>query len=147
VSLAEAFLADTHFSDEPELAVTSKENRLFEVQVSHSSRPLKVTLVWTDKPSEIVDSGSSGLSSLHNKLLLAVGDRNGQLTCSNTPKNNAQRIIIEQPTAGPYTIQVQGLNIEAHSPSVPRTASNQNSYQDFALVVSNVASLTLVGGE
>jgi serine protease AprX len=99
----------------------------FEAEVSSSSVPLKVTMVYTDYPG----------TSLINNLNLVVTDPNGKRYHGNIfeepfdskfdTSNNVEAVFIENPATGKYKIEVVGANI------IEQT-------QDFALVYSGQIS-------
>jgi serine protease AprX len=132
-------LKNVHFSDEPTLAVQSGQNRVFGAETADSSKPLKVTLVWTDAPSL---PGSGGL---HNSLYLRVKHPDGRITDGDvTPypvaSNNVQQVTVPSPEPGTYEIVVHGIAIKTNSPVVEQ---GPDPRQDFALVVSNTTHLDL----
>ncbi|MCL4834084.1 MAG: S8 family serine peptidase [Caldilineaceae bacterium] len=121
------------YSDDVDLAVASDEVRSFSVQLAQTGHPFRVTLVWNDEPG----------SGIQNKLYLRVIAPDGAVFDGDvTPfptnpgdtkaSNNVQRVHIDTPAAGTYTIEVHGLEvlfgIDAHLPQIR---------QDFALTVIN----------
>ncbi|MEM7115662.1 MAG: S8 family serine peptidase [Chloroflexota bacterium] len=115
------------FSDDVDLAVAENEVRQFFVQLADTGHPFRATLVWNDEPAD----------TLQNWLYLRVIDPNGNVingdvTPISSVSNNVQRVHIDAPIAGTYTIEVHGVRvlfgIDAH-PAETR--------QDFALAVIN----------
>ena len=124
------------FDDEPQRAVASGEMRVYTARLADATRPLRVTLAWTDAPS-LPNNGS-----LENELYLQVRSPDGAILDGDiTPfpnaTNNAQRIIVTAPAAGTYEIRVRGINVVRATPGTPPGAPRQ----DFALVVSNAETL------
>ena len=89
-------------------------------EVSDSSEPLGVTLVWSDYPA----APSAGIT-LVNNLDLAVSGPGGTYYGNGAPdsRNNVEDVELILPSTGAYTIFVNGTNI----PQGP---------QPFALVIS-----------
>ncbi|MCB0210067.1 MAG: S8 family serine peptidase [Anaerolineae bacterium] len=137
-SLADGAFDNIHFVDDPNEAVGVRTSRIYEVQVADPEKALRVTLVWADRPNTILLKGKSG-PNLQNKLLLSMQDADGSSLATDTPGNNVQRIVIEQPKNS-YRIRIDCKVIIESSP----TASG-NDCQDFALVVSNVTHIQPVG--
>ncbi|MCB0197569.1 MAG: S8 family serine peptidase, partial [Anaerolineae bacterium] len=137
-SLADGAFDNIHFVDDPNEAVGMRTSRIYEVQVADPEKALRVTLVWADRPNNILLKGKSG-PNLQNKLLLHVLGPDGSSTSTDTPGNNVQRIVIEKPN-GTYKIQIDCKVIIESSPT-----ANCSDCQDFALVVSNVTHLEPVG--
>ncbi|MGD8626305.1 MAG: S8 family serine peptidase [Anaerolineae bacterium] len=115
------------YSDDVDLAVATNDVRNFSVQIADTGHPLRVTLTWTDAPG----------SGLQNRLYLRVVAPDGTATDGDvTPfpnaGNNVQRVHIDSPMAGTYTVQVHGVSvlfgIDAHLPAIR---------QDFALAIIN----------
>ena len=111
--------------------LSTGQNRVFGFQVTGDSVPLRVTLVWTDYPATV---GANPAAV--NDLDLIVTDPGGVMYRGNVfsegqsiaggfadPLNNTEQVHRLSPTAGNYTVAVQG------------TAVNQGT-QGFALVVT-----------
>jgi hypothetical protein len=133
-SLAPEPLRRTLFADEPEHAVSTGQERSYQVRAVDQARPVKVTLVWTDAPA-LPGAGAA----LQNKLYLRVqapdgGVTNGDLRPIDQVKNNVQQVVIAAPVAGTYTIRVRGVEVTRQAPGVGPGAGPR---QDFALAVSN----------
>jgi hypothetical protein len=133
-SLAPEPLRRTLFADEPEHAVSTGQERSYQVRAVNQARPVKVTLVWTDVPA-LPGAGAA----LQNKLYLRVqapdgGVTNGDLHPIDQVKNNVQQVMIAAPVAGTYTIRVRGVEVTRQAPGAGPGASPR---QDFALAVSN----------
>jgi serine protease AprX len=128
----------TLFVDEPDHTVQTGQTRIFEAQVTDTSRSLKVTLAWTDAPS------LEGAGSLENQLYLQVRHpdgvvEDGDITAFPTVTNNVQQVTLDTPAAGTYEIRVRGVSVTQQAPGATLGPSPR---QDFALVVSNVESLS-----
>jgi PGF-pre-PGF domain-containing protein len=88
--------------------------------ILHTSRPLRITLVWTDYP------GTANVDpQLVNNLDLIVDAPDGTYYGNGAPDtvNNVEGVELLEPVAGTYTITVNGTNV----PQGP---------QNFSLVVS-----------
>jgi serine protease AprX len=128
----------TLFVDEPARAVQTGQIRVFEAQVTDTSRSLKVTLAWTDAPS------LEGAGGLQNQLYLQVRHPNGvvedgDITAFPTVTNNVQQVTLDTPAVGTYQIRVRGVSVTQQAPGATLGPSPR---QDFALVVSNAESLS-----
>jgi hypothetical protein len=124
--------------DEPDDAVVTGQLRVYEVRAADRSRPLSITLVWTDAPA------LAGRGQLVNELYLRVltpspnGRRvNGDVTAFPAATNNVQRIVFPRPTEGTYTILVHGVSVTQQAPGA---ATGEAARQDFALATSNALS-------
>ncbi|MGI9175443.1 MAG: S8 family serine peptidase, partial [Rhodothermales bacterium] len=115
------------YSDDIDLAVATSDVRQFSVQLADPSQPFRVTLAWSDAPG----------ANLQNQLYLRVIDPatnvfDGDVTAFPNANNNVQRVHIDAPMAGTYTVEVHGIEvlfgIDAHLPAIR---------QDFALAVIN----------
>jgi subtilisin family serine protease len=111
------------FRDNPADAVGTAEQRNYTFPVVDSTVPFRATLAWTDFPSD-----PAGAIGLVNQLRLSVIAPNGATTQGNPANNNVQRIVINNPQVGNYTVSVTGVNVP--------TLAARGERQDFALVVS-----------
>jgi subtilisin-like proprotein convertase family protein len=107
--------------------------------VSDSTRPLKVTLAWTDAP------GMVSTDAFVNDLDLVV--RQGGRTYRGNAiaggrsitgggadsRNNLESVLVPAGAQGPFSVEVLGTNVAGDG--VP--GSGDGTDQDFALVVSN----------
>ena len=93
--------------------------------VNNSSEPLRVTLVWSDYPGVPY----AGIT-LVNNLDLTVTGPDGTYYGNGAPdnRNNVEQVELISPSAGSYTIRVDGTNI----PQGP---------QPFAVVISGALDL------
>ncbi len=139
-SLVPGALEQTLFADEPDYAVASGEDRVFQVQAVDLAQPLRVTLAWTDAP------GPENVGGLQNQLYLQVAPPgggavvDGDVTAYPTASNNVQQVTINPPVAGAYEIRVRGVSITQHAPGVP---AGPDPRQDFAVAVSNGMGFSL----
>jgi hypothetical protein len=143
-SLAPEPLRRTVFADEPEHAVATGQRRSYRVRAVDLTRPVKVTLVWTDAPA-LPPVGAA----LQNKLYLQVQApdgtvANGDLHPIDQVKNNVQQVVVADPVAGIYTIRVRGVEVTRPAPGAGPGASPR---QDFALAVSNAIGAEDAGDE
>ncbi|MFF0448929.1 S8 family serine peptidase [Streptomyces sp. NPDC004609] len=122
----------TRFADAWDDAVCSGQTRRFEVEATEPGEELRVTLVWTDAPSQ------EGNGKLVNELYLQVLTPGGRLLDGDVhpfPRavNNVQQVTIPVPGEGVHEIRVRGVSVTEHArPGEPAGAPRQ----DFALVVT-----------
>ncbi|MGW4203274.1 S8 family serine peptidase [Streptomyces sp. NPDC004726] len=125
------------FADAWDDAVGSGQTRRFRVEAAgHAAdepgEELRVTLVWTDAPSQ------EGNGKLVNELYLQVLTPDGRLLDGDTQPfptavNNVQQVTVPVPEQGVHEIRVRGVSVTQHArPGEPMGAPRQ----DFALVVS-----------
>ncbi len=138
-SISPLSLDRTHFLDDVEMNVETLQTRSFQVEVADHTIPLRVTLVWTDAPSQVGLGGGGLVNKLYLQVLRPDGTlAEGDVTPFPIATNNVQRVIIRAPTEGVYHIRVRGIEVMLQSPgAVP----GDNPRQDFALVVSNALAL------
>jgi serine protease AprX len=130
--------ARTLFVDHSDDAVTTGETRIYRLHAVTPAAPLKVTLVWTDAPSQ---EGNGGLV---NELYLQVETPNGRVLHGDVhpfakATNNVQQITLLAPAEGTYMVRVWGVSIVEHAPHL-RPASGPR--QDFALAVAGGQALS-----
>jgi serine protease AprX len=125
------------FADSFDDAVCSGQTRRFAVGPSEAGGELRITLAWTDAPSQ------EGNGKLVNELYLQVLTPDGRLLDGDvrpypTAVNNVQRIVVETPEQGVHEVRVRGVSVTEHArPGEPAGAPRQ----DFALVVSGARGL------
>jgi len=122
------------FDDSIDNAVGTGDIRKYEFKISSTAVPLSVTLVWRDP------SGPTIQNSLHLRL---IHKDTGTIDSSediHNIRNNVQKIVIKEPKAVTYNIEVEGVDVASGIPEVGDTAIRQ----DYALVVSNTSSFSLV---
>ncbi len=124
----------------------SGQTRTFTGVVTDPSKPLRVTLAWTDAPGS-----TTGGSALKNDLDLTVtiagttykGNvfRGANSTTSGTAdhRNNVESVFLPAGTVGGFTVTITAANI--NSDGVPGDADPLD--QDFALVIYNGTNATL----
>jgi hypothetical protein len=115
------------FSDDVDLAVATGDIRSFNVQLAGTGHPFRVTLVWSDR------QGAGIQNHLYLRVITPGGAAiDGDVTAFPLVTNNVQRVHIETPAAGVYTVEVHGVSvafgIDAHLPAIR---------QDFGLAVNN----------
>ena len=115
------------------------ESREHQVTVEDDEQPLKITLVWTDPPSELEATGTT----LINNLNLVVTSPDGNSTylgnvnfsqgfsqpvspdTARDDRNNVEMVVVENPVPGVWTItvEVEGVNIEKQGYALVVTGS------------------------
>ncbi len=135
------------YVDQTILLMSNGDSRTWNIQVSDPSKPVKVTLAWTDPPGA-VGSGTSAQSAIVNKFTLRVdvgGIRyhgndfsNGWSSAASPPPNegsdNVQNVFLPVDTViGGFRVTVSALQLAMNC----LTNEVTNAQQDFALVVYN----------
>ena len=93
-----------HFADNMELSTGDAVEKNY--YVSSSSKPLKITLVWTDHyGTELAQK------ELVNDLTLLVVQPDGTEVVVNDTINNVEQVLFEEPEAGWYTVKVAGESV------------------------------------
>jgi serine protease AprX len=115
------------YSDDIQLAVATNDIRHIQVQLADPAHPFRVTMAYTDHPGR----------GLQNRLYLRVitpggATIDGDVTVFPTASNNVQRVHIDAPAAGLYTIEVHGIDV-THGIA----ALLPEIRQDFALAIIN----------
>jgi len=123
---------DLVFFDEVQ-GLKTNEKKVYKI-FADATKPLRVTLVWTDQPSLSWSNQQS--PRLINDLNLVVTDPNNKQYNGNDitvpynnqkdKLNNVERVEIKNPVKGMYTVEVSGFNV----PLGP---------QDFSLVASRAS--------
>ncbi|MCM8738823.1 S8 family serine peptidase [Azospirillum sp. A1-3] len=134
------------------------EVREWRIRAADPTRPVRITLAWTDPPGAIGSGGSPNLSPLTNRLVLrteigsevfrGVQDRfRGGFSASDTTlakagekpvfaegSDNLQNIFLAPATVtGPMRVTVTALHVTMDC----LTGAPDSPRQDFALVISN----------
>ncbi len=115
------------FADDIQLAVATGDVRHIQVQLADPTQPFRVTMAYTDHPGK----------GIQNQLYLrvitpAAVTIDGDVTAFPTVSNNVQRVHIDTPAPGVYTIEVHGVDVtHGISALLPQLR------QDFALAVIN----------
>jgi len=123
-SLFPNYPVKVEFRDNPADTLGTGDYRDFTFKVVNNMVPFRVTLVWTDFPSNPNVSGA-----LVNTLRLSVTLPNGTIVQGGPANNNVQQIVVNTPQTGTYTVRVEGVNVSTQ-------ATTTGDKQDFALVVS-----------
>ena len=123
-----------------EVFTASGQTRTYAGVIASNSRPVRVTLTWTDAP------GSTSGNAYNNDLDLVVSC-NGRVYNGNVfggafsvaggsadPRNNTESVFLPAGTTGAVSILVRAANI--NSDGVPNFGTALD--QDFALVAYNV---------
>nr|WP_216675749.1 S8 family serine peptidase [Brevibacillus sp. HB1.3] len=106
----------TNYKDEKD-GIRTREKVTYKVKVSDDSKPLAITLAWTDYPAAIVAK-----RALVNDLNLKVTTPSGEKLNGNDffeapyndevdNLNNVEQVWITEPEQGTYTVTVEGYNI------------------------------------
>jgi serine protease AprX len=115
------------FADDIQLAVATGDVRHIQVQLADSAQPFRVTMAYTDHPGKGIQN------RLYLRVITPGGTTiDGDATAFPTVSNNVQRIHIDAPAPGLYTIEVHGIDV-THG----ITALLPQVRQDFALAVIN----------
>jgi subtilisin-like proprotein convertase family protein len=127
------------FLDQGNILSNTGQSVIRAYQVQDSSRPVKITLAWTDPPGML--AGDALVNNLD--LVVEAGGRtyNGNVFSRGVsepggtadPRNNLESVFLPPGTPGPFAVRVVGTNIAGNG--VP--GDGDATDQDFALVVSN----------
>jgi len=125
--------------DQTELFTATGQQRVITGTVADSTKPFRVTLVWTDPPGptagaafvnnldlEVVVGGQSYKGNVFTGAFSATGG-------SADPRNNMESVLIPAGVSGVFAVTVKAANIAGDG--VPGNASPLD--QDFALVIYN----------
>ncbi len=104
-----------------------------------STKPVKVTLVWTDAPGPT--SGDAFVNDLDLTVSTGTGAYKGNVFSggvsipggSADQRNNVENVFLPAGVSGPFSVQVRGTNIAGDG--VP--GNGDATDQDYALIVSN----------
>lgn len=123
------------------------ESDTYTIHVRNSLQPLKISLVWTDPPGSYTPTGD-----VFNNLDLEVTDlttesvywgNNGLITSrwssaggSGDTLNNVENVFIENPTSGPWQIEIIGETLNADGDPITEELD-----QPYALVASYIPAL------
>lgn len=130
--------ANTYYDDQTCVFTTTGQDHQYCIRVADQSKPLKVTLVWTDA------AGTPGANAWVNDLDLEVAGQAGTyignvfqdgwstVGGSRDSKNNTECVYIEHPS-GTYNIDVIAANIAGDA--IPGNTSALE--QDYAIVIRN----------
>jgi uncharacterized repeat protein (TIGR01451 family) len=117
----------------------SGQVRAFQGFITDPTKPLRVTLAWTDAPGSTV--GNAYNNNLDLTVTLGGQTYRGNVFSgafsipggTNDPRNNVESVFLPAGLTGQYTINVTAANV--NSDGVPGNADPLD--QDFALVVYN----------
>ena len=117
----------------------SGQVRTFQGFITDPTKPLRVTLAWTDAPGSTI--GNAYNNNLDLTVILGGQTYRGNVFSgavsiaggTNDPRNNVESVFLSAGLTGQYTITVTAANI--NSDGVPGNADTLD--QDFALVVYN----------
>jgi subtilisin-like proprotein convertase family protein len=129
------------FYDQSDLLAASGASSVRAYTVQDASKPVKVTLVWTDAPGPVggdafvnnldLEVGAAGNTYLGNVFGGAYSRTGG----SADVRNNVESVDLPPGTSGRFAVRVRGTSIGGDG--VPGNGDPMD--QDFALVVSNAA--------
>ena len=143
VNLASAFDATVRsYLDQSEVFDSSGDASERSYTVSDTSKPVRVTLVWTDPPGPVFSSTNyvnnldlqvelGGETYRGNNLSGGESQTDGNADVA----NNVEAIVFPAGTSGTFDLDVIATNLAGDG--VPGVGGTQD--QDFALVVSNAA--------
>lgn len=116
------------------------QTRSFTATVADTSKPLRVTLAWTDKAG--ATSGNAYVNNLDLTVTVGGTTYKGNVFAAGTglsaaggtadPRNNVESVFLPAGTSGSFTVTVNATNIAGQADA---TVTGNN--QDFALVVYN----------
>ncbi len=121
----------------------SGQQATFTGLVADTSKPLRVTLAWTDAPG--TPSAAPWVNDLDLEVIVGAQTYRGNVFFGSTSitgtgyefdrRNNVEAVYIPAGASGPFTVRVTGYNIAGDG--VPGNADPTD--QDFALVIYNGA--------
>jgi hypothetical protein len=136
------------YSDQEFLLKSLGDEKVWNIVVSDPSKPLKVTLAWTDPPGPIGSGSTPAISPIVNKLAMRVHTNNlvfrgnqfqdGWSTPGGSTDregaDNLQNIFLKPGVAsGVVRVSVTALNITTNC----LTGVVDSPQQDFALIIQN----------
>lgn len=142
-----AFRDSLYISDQEVLFTASGQTHEVLLTRVDPSKPIKITLTWTDAP------GIPGTVALVNNLNLEVDDdgtlyrgnvfSNGFSTAGGAAdnRNTIEAVYLNDAGAGPMTVRVRAFNIAGNG--VPNIGGALD--QDFALFATNATNQTFAG--
>ena len=107
--------------------------------VADTSKPLRVTLVWSDAPG--ATTGSPSVNNLDLEVTIGATTFRGNVFSgggsvsggSADPRNNAESVFLSAGTSGNFTVTIRATNLAGDG--VP--GNGDTTDQDFALVIYN----------
>src|SRR5262245_16247121 len=120
----------------------SGQQRIFTGTVNDNTKPLRVTLAWTDPPGPT--SGNAFINNLDLEVTVGGNTYKGNVfTGANSvtggaadTRNNVESVFLPAGVSGSIVVKVKGINIAGDG--VPNNADALD--QDFALVVYNATT-------
>ncbi len=131
------------FYDDQKIPLQNGVNRTYsEIFVTDNSKPMKITLAWTDVPAPATTGASRALI---NDLYLRAVSPTGKIysgnmfiagwslfgVLANDAENNVECIYVEVPELGKWTVIVNGYDVVQDAVSATGPID-----QDFALIIS-----------
>ncbi|MCX7746417.1 MAG: S8 family serine peptidase [Clostridia bacterium] len=104
------------FFDDESSEIAEGQTKTYSLNVSSSSMPLKLTLVWTDLPAP-ADAAKALINNLDLKVTSPSGtvyngnDFTAPYNSEADSVNNVESVIIPNPETGAYTVEVKGTSI------------------------------------
>ena len=149
------------FQDQETTFGASGQEQIRTFRVDDPSKPVRVTLAWTDPPGSTV--GNSFVNNLDLTVGAGAGPFKGNVFAGGVsapggtadPRNNLESVYLPNGASGTFSVAVTAANIAGDG--VPNNGDGTD--QDFALVVSNAvevitpvfaregATVTPVGGD
>jgi subtilisin family serine protease len=131
------------FFDQQAIFGASGDSFARSFSVSDSSRPVRVTLAWTDPPGPT--TGNSFVNNLDLTVTSTSGTFKGNFFAGGVsvaggtadPRNNLESVYLPGGSSGDFTVTVTAANVAGDG--VPGIGDGTD--QDFALVVSNAGAL------
>ena len=122
-----------------DIFTASGQRRTFTGNIADATKPVRITLAWTDAPGSLI--GNAFVNNLDLEVTI-----NGQTYLGNVfagpnsvsggladPRNNVESVYLPAGTTGPYVITVKATNIAGDG--IPNFGGALD--QDFALVIAN----------
>jgi hypothetical protein len=128
--------------DQTENFTATGQNRVYVIQPADATKPVRITLAWTDAPGST--TGNNYLNDLDLTLTNASGTfRGNNFSGANSimggaadPRNNAESIFLPAGASGTMLLTVTAANIVANGVPNVGTATDQ----DYALFCYNCAT-------
>ena len=131
------------FLDQQTTFDATGEEQIRTFRADDPSKPVRVTLAWTDPPGSTV--GNSFVNNLDLTVGAGAGPFKGNVFAAGVsapggtadPRNNLESVYLPDGTSGNFSVAVTAANIAGDG--VP--TSGDGTDQDFALVVSNAVEV------
>jgi len=146
IHLGNAFDANARrfYRDQQDVLGAAGETRVFNLGVYDLTRPVKVTLAWSDAPGAVNANPAlvndldltvtNGGATYHGNVLSGGWSTTGGAA---DRLNNLENVYLQVPAGGPLTITVSAFNVPGDG--VPYNSDLTD--QDFVLVCSNCSTL------